>query len=91
MRGGEGGLVLTGDTLFRQGIGRTDLWGGDFELIMKSLHERLLTLGVHVEVGVTVVQIVHGDALDPAGGVDERGVGAAAVQRRVSQEHERAA
>lgn len=45
VRGGEGGLVLTGDTLFRQGIGRTDLWGGDFELIMKSLHERLLTLG----------------------------------------------
>lgn len=37
-------LVLAGDTLFRGGIGRTDLWGGDFKAIENSIRERLYTL-----------------------------------------------
>ena len=37
-------LVLAGDTLFRGSIGRTDLWGGDFEAIEQSIRERLYTL-----------------------------------------------
>jgi glyoxylase-like metal-dependent hydrolase (beta-lactamase superfamily II) len=36
--------VFSGDTLFRRGIGRTDLPGGDTARIMKSLRERILTL-----------------------------------------------
>jgi glyoxylase-like metal-dependent hydrolase (beta-lactamase superfamily II) len=37
-------LVLAGDTLFRGGIGRTDLWGGDFDAIERSIRERLYSL-----------------------------------------------
>lgn len=36
--------VFTGDTLFRRGIGRTDLWGGDFATIQRSLREKILVL-----------------------------------------------
>jgi glyoxylase-like metal-dependent hydrolase (beta-lactamase superfamily II) len=44
VQGPEGSVVFTGDTLFRRGIGRTDLWGGDTDLIMRSLRGKLLTL-----------------------------------------------
>jgi glyoxylase-like metal-dependent hydrolase (beta-lactamase superfamily II) len=42
-QGGET-LVVAGDTLFRGGIGRTDLWGGDHDAILRSIHTKLLTL-----------------------------------------------
>lgn len=38
------GLVFSGDTLFRMGIGRTDLPGGDTEQIFKSIKDRLFTM-----------------------------------------------
>lgn len=38
------GRLLSGDTLFAGGIGRTDLWGGSYEEIMRSIRDRLLTL-----------------------------------------------
>jgi glyoxylase-like metal-dependent hydrolase (beta-lactamase superfamily II) len=38
------GLIFTGDTLFQEGIGRTDLPGGSTELIVKSIKTRLFTL-----------------------------------------------
>jgi hydroxyacylglutathione hydrolase len=37
-------LLLAGDTLFAGSIGRTDLPGGDSHQIIRSLHDRLLTL-----------------------------------------------
>lgn len=37
-------LLLAGDTLFRGSIGRTDLWGGDFDAIEHSIRERLYSL-----------------------------------------------
>lgn len=43
-------VAFTGDTLFRRGIGRTDLWGGDGDLIMRSLRQRVLGLGDDVRV-----------------------------------------
>jgi hydroxyacylglutathione hydrolase len=36
--------LIAGDTLFQGSIGRTDLWGGSFKDILKSIHEKLLTL-----------------------------------------------
>jgi len=37
-------LLLAGDTLFAGSIGRTDLPGGNAKQILRSLHDRLLTL-----------------------------------------------
>ena len=37
-------LLIAGDTLFAGSIGRTDLPGGSFEKIMRSLHQRVLVL-----------------------------------------------
>ena len=37
-------IVFTGDTLFCQGIGRSDLPGGDEELLISSIREKLMTL-----------------------------------------------
>jgi hydroxyacylglutathione hydrolase len=37
-------LLIAGDTLFARSIGRTDLPGGSFNKIMRSLHDRVLTL-----------------------------------------------
>lgn len=48
-------LLLSGDTLFRGGIGRTDLWGGDAQAIERSIRERLYTLGEN-----TIVVPGHG-------------------------------
>ena len=38
------GFVITGDVLFRDTIGRTDLPSGDFDLLMNSIRTRLFTL-----------------------------------------------
>ncbi|KPK86682.1 MAG: hypothetical protein AMJ94_17835 [Deltaproteobacteria bacterium SM23_61] len=38
------GVVFTGDTLFVGGVGRTDLPGGSWPLMLKSIQTKLLTL-----------------------------------------------
>jgi hydroxyacylglutathione hydrolase len=37
-------LVFSGDALFAGSVGRTDLFGGSIDLLMRSIDERLLTL-----------------------------------------------
>ena len=53
----EGNWVLAGDVLFQGSIGRTDLPGGDFNTLIKSIRTHLLTLPDN-----TIVLSGHGDA-----------------------------
>ena len=41
---GRRNLLFSGDTLFAGSIGRTDLWGGDFDAEVRSIREKLLPL-----------------------------------------------
>ncbi len=56
MASGDGRRLIAGDTLFQGSIGRTDLWGGSTKDILKSIHEKLLTLPDE-----TLVTPGHGD------------------------------
>jgi len=49
--------LFAGDTLFQRSIGRTDLWGGSYDEIMRSIREKLLVLDEK-----TVVYPGHGPA-----------------------------
>lgn len=40
----EGMLLLSGDTLFNMGVGRTDFPGGDFDVLQASIREQLMAL-----------------------------------------------
>jgi glyoxylase-like metal-dependent hydrolase (beta-lactamase superfamily II) len=42
--------LVSGDTLFRDSIGRTDLPGGDGKQILRSIHDKLLLLPVETAV-----------------------------------------
>jgi hydroxyacylglutathione hydrolase len=49
--------LFAGDTLFAGSIGRTDLWGGSLDQILRSIHQKLLVLPDH-----TLVFPGHGPA-----------------------------
>jgi hydroxyacylglutathione hydrolase len=51
----DSGVIFSGDTLFNGGIGRTDLYRGDTEVLMDSIETKLLILP-----GETVVAPGHG-------------------------------
>ncbi len=53
----KGQVVLAGDTLFRGGVGRTDLWGGSREQLEQSIRRELYGLD-----GATLVIPGHGPA-----------------------------
>lgn len=37
-------ICISGDVLFRESIGRTDLWGGDYDTLVNSIQNKLFTL-----------------------------------------------
>jgi len=51
-----GDIIFTGDTLFRDGVGRTDLPDGDEETLFRSIKERLLVFD-----DSTVIYPGHGE------------------------------
>lgn len=50
------GICFAGDVLFLEGIGRTDLWGGNMQTLINSIKTKLLTLPDE-----TIVYSGHGD------------------------------
>ena len=43
-------ILFSGDTLFKESIGRCDLYGGSFEEIAQSIKEKLFTLDENITV-----------------------------------------
>jgi len=43
-------ICISGDVLFLEGIGRTDLWGGNYDTLLQSISEKLFTLRDEVTV-----------------------------------------
>lgn len=57
----EDGFAIVGDTLFERGVGRTDLIGGSMKTLVKSIHDKLLSLP-----GETIIYPGHGNYTTPA-------------------------
>ncbi len=49
-------VCITGDVLFKESIGRTDLWGGNYSILMNSIRTKLLVLPKE-----TVIYPGHGE------------------------------
>ena len=58
---GAAGTAFTGDTIFAGSIGRPDLPGGDYSLLLKGIREKLLNLP-----GETRLLPGHGPETTPA-------------------------
>jgi len=62
----DDGFAIVGDTLFEGSIGRTDLLGGSMDVLLKSIHEKLLVLPED-----TIIYPGHGSYTTPAQEMDQ--------------------
>ena len=46
----KGKILISGDVLFKESIGRTDLWGGNYDTLINSISTKLLVLPNEVKV-----------------------------------------
>ncbi|MFD1926568.1 MBL fold metallo-hydrolase [Sporosarcina siberiensis] len=56
----DSGFAVVGDTLFQNGVGRTDLIGGSTAVLLKSIHDELLSLDDDF-----IIYPGHGDSTTP--------------------------
>lgn len=38
------GIIIVGDTLFKGSIGRTDLWGGNYDMLVAAIRDKIFSL-----------------------------------------------
>lgn len=62
----EEGFAIVGDTLFKRSIGRTDLIGGSMNVLLESIHSKLLSLPED-----TIIYPGHGDYTTPGDEMDQ--------------------
>lgn len=62
----EDGFAIVGDTLFERSVGRTDLFGGSTDVLLKSIHNKLLSLPED-----TIIYPGHGNYTTPAAEMDQ--------------------
>ena len=61
----EDNFIITGDVLFKGSIGRTDLPGGDYNILIESIQNKILILLVNT-------RVYPGHGPDTAVGIEER-------------------
>ena len=66
-------ICVTGDVLFKEGIGRTDLWGGNYDTLIKSIETQLFSLhdDVEIKAGIFNEEMTEFVIVDKGSGISD--------------------